>query len=194
MKFSRLISGERYKGEKHYLRIQRNYELTKTIVLFVIAIGLFVAGLIINKGNKANIFTIAAVLGCLPACKCLVELIMFIRYKTCNDSLADSIEEHTDGLIHAYDRVFTSREKTYHVDHLVVNGNALCCYTSAAKFSVQDFQKHLNVYLKAENIKDTTIKVFTDDKKYLERIEQMSSENNLEKDKAILNLLLSISL
>lgn len=194
MKLARLISGDNYKGEKHYLRNQRNYELAKTIILFVIAIGLFVAGLIINKGSKANIFTIVAVLGCLPASKCLVELIMFIRYKTCNDELADKIEEASVGLIQAYDRVFTSKEKTHPVDHLVINNNSLCCYTSAKKFSEADFQKHIGVYLKAENIKDTTIKVFTDDKKYLERISNMSSDNNTEKDKDILNVLLSISL
>ncbi|MCQ2493588.1 MAG: hypothetical protein MJ104_03210 [Lachnospiraceae bacterium] len=194
MKLARLLSGDAYKGEKHYLRNQRNYELAKTIIMFAIAIGLFVAGLIINKGNKANIFTIVAVLGCLPACKCLVELIMFIRYKTCNDELADKIENSSDGLIQAYDRVFTSKEKTQAIDHLVVNNNSLCCYTSAKKFSESDFQKHIAVYLKAENIKDTTIKVFTEEKKYLERISNMSPDNNTEKDKEILNVLLNISL
>lgn len=194
MKLVRLVTADNFKGEKHYLRNQRNYELAKTIILFVIAIGLFVAGLIINKGNKANIFTIVAVLGCLPACKCLVELIMFIRYKTCNDELADKIEESSNGLIQAYDRVFTSKEKTHPIDHLVINNNSLCCYTSAKKFSDADFQKHIATYLKAENIKDTTIKVFNDEKKYLERISNMSVENNTEKDKEILNVLLSISL
>lgn len=194
MKLVRLVSAERFKGEKHYLRNQRNYELAKTVILFVIAIGLFIAGLIINKGNKANIFTIVAVLGCLPACKCLVELIMFIRYKTCNDELADKIEDCSEGLIQAYDRVFTSKEKTYAVDHLVINNNSLCCYTSAKKFSESDFQKHITTYLKAENIKDTTVKVFLDDKKYLERISDMSADNNTEKDNNILNILLNISL
>lgn len=194
MKLIRLISADKYKGEKHYLRNQRNYELAKTIILFVIAIGLFVAGLIINKGNKANIFTIVAVLGCLPACKCLVELIMFIRYKTCNDELSDKIESYSKGLIQAYDRVFTSKEKTHQIDHLVINNNSLCCYTSAKKFSEEDFKKHINTYLKAENIKDTTIKVFVEEKKYLERISNMNPDNNTEKDSEILNVLLSISL
>lgn len=194
MKLGRLISGEKYKGEKNYLKNQCRYEILKTVILFIIALGLFGAGLIINKGNKANVFTIVAVLGCLPACKCLVEMIMFLRYKGCNTDYADKFEEASKGLVNSFDRVFTSKEKNFVVDHLTVNGNSICGYTSDKKFSEEDFNKHITTYLKAENIKDTFIKIFQDENKYLERIKSMSQEDTLQKDKEILNVLHSISL
>lgn len=194
MKLNRLISGEKYKGEKNYLKCQRKYEIAKTIILFCLALGIFGAGMIINKGNKANVFTIVSVLGCLPACKCLVEMIMFIRYKGCSSELADKLEKASDGLVNSFDRVFTSKDKTFVIDHLTVNGNSICGYTSDKKFSENEFEKHILTYLKAENIKDTFIKIFTDEDKYIERLKNLSANDTTDKDRQIVEVLHNISL
>lgn len=45
---------------------------------FGVSIGLYVMGYVTTGSNK-NLLTIVAVLGCLPACKSLVNLILFLK-------------------------------------------------------------------------------------------------------------------
>lgn len=193
MKLSRLLSGDGCKGEKNYLKNQREYEILKTAGLFVISAAVFLIGLF-TTGSKMNLLTIVAILGCLPACKCLVELIMFIRYKSCDKQLADMFEAATGEKAYAFDRVFTSYDKNFVVDHLIVTGSSIIGYTHDSKFDESKFNEHIIKYLKAENIKDVTIKIFSDDKKYIERLNSLSDSESTEKDMNILGVLLSISL
>ena len=66
------------KGTYGYLKIKRNWVFIRTIVFFAISIAIFITGYV-TTGSRKNLFTIVAVLGCLPACKSLVNLILFFR-------------------------------------------------------------------------------------------------------------------
>lgn len=110
MQFKRMFSTDAYKGTSGYLRTQKNYEILRTVLYFAIFLSLFIAGRV-TTGSRENLLTIVAVLGCLPACKSLVEMFMFLRYKGCNEQDAAQIAAHTDGLTGLYDMVFTSYEK-----------------------------------------------------------------------------------
>lgn len=76
----RLFSAESYKGSRDYIRTQRVYEILRTALYFGISLSLFAAGYIATK-SKLNLLTVAAVLGCLPASKSAVSMIMFLRYR-----------------------------------------------------------------------------------------------------------------
>lgn len=193
MKLVRLITGEDYKGEKHYLRNQMKYELAKTIILFAIS-GAFLIARFFTTELTAKVLTVIAILGCLPACKCLVELIMFIRFKTLDNALSDKFEEASVNYVSAFDRVFTSADKTFVINHIVIRSGAIIGYSNSAKLKEADFQKHIEKYLKSEGIKDYTIKIFFDDKKYLERLKDLNDAVSTNKDQEALKLLLSISL
>ena len=78
MNFKRLFDYDEYKGTKGYLKSQNKYEIGRTCLYFAISLSLFLAG-IIATGDKMNLLTIVAVLGCLPACKSAVTMIMFLR-------------------------------------------------------------------------------------------------------------------
>ena len=86
MQFKRMFSTDAYKGTSGYLRTQKNYEILRTVLYFAISLSLFIAGWV-TTGSRENLLTIVAVLGCLPACKSLVEMFMFLRYKGCNRML-----------------------------------------------------------------------------------------------------------
>ena len=174
MKLLRMFSKENYKGQKNYINSQKTYEILRTVLYFAISLSLFVAGWI-QTGKRENLLTVVAVLGCLPACKSVVDMIMFLRFKSCSAENAKKIESHNEGLTGLFDVVFTSYEKNFVVDHMTVRGNTLCGFTSSDKFDEQAFYKHLDTMLKKDNYKDTSIKVFTDIKKYTERLEQMKS-------------------
>ena len=192
MKLIRLFSSNSYKGEKYYLKNQLFYEIVRTVLLFALSAAIYLIGLFTTGSNK-NILTIVAVLGCLPACKSAVGMIMFIRYKSLTGIITDKIEEASTGLCNAYDTVFTSYDKNFQIGHLVVNKGCILCFDEKNKINSDAFSKHINTYLKNENLKDITIKVFTYPDKYIERLYNLEKTISA-KDKAILDVLLSISL
>lgn len=172
MQFKRMFSTDAYKGTSGYLRTQKNYEILRTVLYFAISLSLFIDGWV-TTGSRENLLTIVAVLGCLPACKSLVEMFMFLRYKGCNEQDAAQIAAHTDGLTGLYDMVFTSYEKNYVIHHMTICGNTLCGYTSDPKFAEQAFYKHIQNILKKDNYREVTVKIFHDLDKYLKRCEQL---------------------
>lgn len=172
MQLIRIFSTEKFKGTKDYINSQKKYEIIRTLLYFGISISLFAAGYI-QTGRKANLLTIVAILGCLPASKSAVSAIMFLRFKSCGADAASEIEKHCQGLHVLYDMVFTSYQKNYVVSHLAVQGNTVCGYSGKPDFLENDYYKHIDNILKMDGLKDVTVKVFTDLKKYTDRLEQM---------------------
>lgn len=194
MKLSRLFIYDDYKGTKDYLNTQKKYEIARTVLYFAISLTLFAAGWIAT-GKRENLLTIVAVLGCLPACKSAVDMIMFLRYKGCTLENASQIEAHTEGLQCGYDFVFTSYDKTYPIAHIAVKGNTICGFSQEKSFDEQAFYKHIDTILKKDNYKETTIKIFTDLNKYLNRLEQLQVLDTDETNTAgIIKTLKSVSL
>lgn len=194
MQLLRMFSTDNYKGMRNYLRTQKKYEILRTVLYFAISLSLFVAGYIAT-GERINLLTVVAILGCLPASKSAVGMIMFFRFNSCKEEHAESIEQYVGNLCDAYDMVFTSYDRNYVIAHLVVKGNTICGFTEDKSFQEQAFYKHITAILKAENYRDTSFKVFSDLKKYTERLEQLleleTDECNTE---GIMNTLKSVAL
>ena len=194
MSLVRIFSGDGWKGTKNYLKTQRVYEIIRTILFFSISGALFAAGWI-STGSRLNLLTIVAVLGILPASKALVSVIMFCRYQSLSETNAEKIEAHVQGLTCLYDMVFTGREKNYFVGHLTIKGNTVCGFTEQSKFDEQAFYQHLDQLIKVDSFKNVNVKVFTDLKKYIDRLDQMQAlacdETNT---KGIADTLKSVSL
>lgn len=194
MQLIRIFSTEKYKGTKDYINSQKKYEIIRTLLYFGISISLFAAGYI-QTGRKANLLTIVAVLGCLPASKSAVSVIMFLRFKSCGADAASEIEKHCQGLHVLYDMVFTSYQKNYVVSHLAVQGNTVCGYSEKPDFLENDYYKHIDNILKMDGLKDVTVKVFTDLKKYTDRLEQMKElEADEGRTEAVIATLKSVAL
>lgn len=172
--FFRLFSAEAYKGSRDYIRTQRVYEILRTVLYFGIFLSLFAAGYIAT-GDKLNLLTVAAVLGCLPASKSAVNMIMFLRYKGLSQETAAEIAPCEGNLSCLYDMVFTSYSKTFEVGHLAVKGNTVCGYSEKRDFPEREFQTHLEPILKADSHKNVTVKIFTDLEKYKERLRQLQT-------------------
>lgn len=173
MNFSRLFSGDSFKGTYRYLDIQRKYEIARCAIGYAIAFALFLAGYL-TTGTKKNLLTIVAVLGMLPASKALVSVIMFCRYKSFKDEI------DTKEVLSAYDMVFTSEKVNYHVSHLCVADGCIIGYTENNKFNEAAFKDHVSAFLSAEKIGDKTIKIFTDKKAYLNRISSLTTSDKTD--------------
>lgn len=194
MQILRLFSHDNYKGTMNYLKTQKKYEILRTVLYFGISLSLFIAGYIAT-GERVNLLTVVAILGCLPASKSAVEMIMFLRFQSCSSVNAEMIIAHTEGLHGMYDMVFTSYDKNYRIAHITVKGNTICGFTEDKSFAEQAFYKHITDILKADNYKETSVKVFSSLPKYVERLEQLKTLDTDERNtEGIINTLKSVSL
>ena len=190
----RMFSETNYKGTRNFIDSQKKFEVLRTIIYFILPLGLFAIGFI-TTGERTNLLTVVAVVGCLPACKSLVSAIMFLRYKSCKKEYADQIDAHMGDLNGLYDMVFTSDKINYQVDHMVVQGNTICGFSGNKDFREKEFTVHIDNILKMDGHKNYSIKIFTDIQKYTDRLEQLKileSENKYVD--SVLNTLKSVVL
>jgi len=194
MKLYRMFSTDKDKGTRDYLNSQKKYEIMRTVLYFLISLLLFIAGWITTK-SRLNLLTIVAILGCLPASKSAVGMIMYLRCNSCLHESAEKIDAHIGSLCGLYDLYFTSYQTNYRVDHLVVKGNTICGFTQDLSFEEQKFTTHITDILKAENLSGVSVKIFTSLDKYLERLDQLNLLQTEEKNTIpILNTIKNVTL
>lgn len=194
MKLKRLFSGESCKGMRNYLNSQKKYEIIRTVLYFAISLSLFAAGWITTK-TRMNLLTLVAVLGCLPASKSAVGMIMYLKFYSCSETAAEEIAKNSQNLEGLYDLVFTSYHKNYLISHLTVKGKTICGYTEDSHFDEQSFYQHIGAVLKNDGFHDITIKIFTNLKKYTDRLQQLQTlENDTSYTNGILSTLKSVAL
>lgn len=184
------------KGCFGYLAAKRIRATAWTAVLFGISLALFAAG-IVTTGKKENLLTIVAVLGCLPACKSLVNTIMLFRAKGCSELAKESIRPLEGRLIGMYDMYFTSYQNNFALSHMIVEGKVILGYTEDEKCDIRACQEHLQTMLKQCGIKDMTITISDRLQKYCEQLKnlnQIKPDNNPKKDDEVRVLLYDISL
>ena len=79
------MSSKVYKGEFGYIKYRRKVAIIRTALCLLVAVGMYVAGLIIFKTQK-NGLSIVAALGCLPTGWSGVNLVMLMKANFCKDS------------------------------------------------------------------------------------------------------------
>lgn len=187
------------KGDAGYIRTRKKKILLKTICEFGIVVALLILG-IIETGSRQNLLTVVAVLGCLPASKALVELILVLPHRSITKEQATEIEQHANLLTRIYDMVFTSEKKIMPVEAIVISGNTICGYSSNAKVDLNFLAKHLKQYLYANKFDKVSVKIFNDYAAFVTRAEDMNNIATIEKDdtkryeEGIRQILLNISL
>ena len=172
------------KGSYEHAKYKRTIDIIITIFLFLLSLGLFVIGYVAT-GSKKNLLTIVAVLGLLPACKMVVDVIMCFRVKPVEESVREGIDASIGKLYGLYHMYFTSYDKNFPIDHLVITSNSVIGLCSDPKFDEKMFITHLKDYMRKDGIKDITIKIFDDYNKYLNRLSEI---NNLDDETTTVNI------
>ena len=121
------------RGKRNYINSQKKYEVIRTVIFFAIPISLFIAGYAAT-GSRYNLLTVVAVLGCLPASRSVVSTIMFMRFKSCSDEVADRVWWHCRELGFLYDNVFTTSKRDYFVSHMAVRANNIVGFSEDKNF------------------------------------------------------------
>ena len=183
------------KGKYGYLARQRKREIVKTCAYFGISFAIFLMG-ILSTGSKNNLLTIVAVLGCLPASKSAVSMIMYIKAKGCSPACYDTVKEHENAGIVMYDLYLTSEKKNYQLSSAVVKNNVVCGYTEEPKCDTNWGEKHIADLLRQNDYKNITVKIFGEPSKYVERLKELAGLSCADerRDAGIAKVITDISL
>lgn len=187
------------KGDAGYIRQHKRNVIIKAVIEFGIVIALFLLG-IWQTGDRMNLLTVVAILGCLPASKALVEVIMIAPHKSVISETEKEIKTNAEHLTTAFDMVFTSEKKIMPVDCIVISDNTICGYTSKEKVDANEVAKHIKKYLDSNKYTKVSVKIFDNYKNFLSRIKEMNQlaieekEQEKEKELGIRRVILSLSL
>ncbi len=182
------------KGEAGYIRRRKRNVAIKTLTEFGLSVALLLLG-IWQTGDRLNLLTVVAILGCLPASKSLVEWIMLMPHHSIKEDMAREIEEKGETLTKVYDMVFTSEKKIMPVESIVIAGNTICGYSSKQKIDTNGTAEHIKKYLRANRFSNVSVKIFDNYASYLKRVDEMKQlETEAEGEAMICRLLLNLSL
>jgi hypothetical protein len=157
----RLFSTAAYKGKPLYLSTQKKYEVLRTLLYFGISITLFLTGYF-TVGSVRNLLSVVAVVGCLPASKSAVAMILYLRCKSIPKEEVVQIESfqiHGRNVQHAYDLYFTSYSKNYYIAHALISDKTIYAYTCDHDFPKEEFTKHLQGAFAADGYSASEIHV-----------------------------------
>ncbi len=163
------------KGQYGYIKQQKIWASVRTIFLYAVSLSLFGIG-IWETGSKENLLTVVAILGCLPAGRSTVNMVMFLRAEGCSGEAKEKIGGYAGGFMELYDMFFTSYEKNYQVSHMVVRDHIVCGYSENKKMDIQACEKHLAAHLKQGGCKGAAVKIYDDIEKYCEGLKNLRTQ------------------
>ena len=116
------------KGNFGYFRSEKRRRLIITAILFAVPLFIFFTSWFYFK-TRMTIWTVVTVVGCLPACKSMVNLIMILKCRPMDAGLYQKIHEHQGSLDMAYELYMTFYEKSAYIDAAAVCGNTVVAYS-----------------------------------------------------------------
>ena len=187
------------KGQPGYIESQKTKYLIWAIGEFAIVIALVVLGYI-QTGSKLNLFTVAAVVCCLPAAKMLVEFITMVPNQSIEPEKFEEIQEKAALLTKVYDTILTGNDKVMPVDAFVISGHTVCGYTKSPKTDEVKAARYVKEMLQKNKCEKVTVKIFHDYTAFITRVEGMNNiasvdqPENRKRERKIRRLILSTSM
>ena len=179
------------RGEYGYLSDKKKRALFGTFLMVVIGVAIFVVGLLLNKMEATNLFTVIAVCMVMPAAKYFVSYVVLFPYKPIDMETKERLTSHAkEGDTVLYDMVFTSSEKVMHLECIYVTGHQIIGYTSRKKDNIQAIQDYFKKELKNRCI-SYAVYIATEEKQIKDRMKLRGEEadTSLETKEEVLSML-----
>ena len=161
------------KGEYGYLAAEKKRRILITAILFSVPLLIFFSA-ILYFHTRLTVWTVVAVVGCLPACKSLVSLIMIFRAKPVSADVYHKIHDHAGELTMSYEMYMTFYEKSANIDAFAICGNTVAGYSSDPRIDASFMEKECQKILRGNGFK-ATVKIFTRLDPFLERLDSMNA-------------------
>ncbi|MDD3277478.1 MAG: hypothetical protein PHG16_01145 [Lachnospiraceae bacterium] len=157
------------KGTYGYIRWQKCQRLVITLALFALPLTFFIVGMVLNKGDRKNIYTLIAVVGCLPACRSTVNLILIWTQHSIMLPIYEELSVLSEKVCMVYELYLTTYEKNLMVEAAAICGEEVACFAPKADKNITFFEEHMQKILRANGYK-SHVKIFTDKKHFSERV------------------------
>lgn len=159
--------------EYGHIRAEKRKNLLGAVLMVVIGVIIFVLGLCLNKFDKANIFTIIAVLFVLPMARYLTTWIVLLPYKTPEEALYLQVKDAMPkGSILFSDYVFTSGERAMGLSFFVLTGNELIGLAARDKEKTEKIKEYLSSGLKKRAIPGKVV-VFREKERFITELKKI---------------------
>lgn len=183
------------KGQYGYISFEKKWTALRTAAFFGISLALFLTGYYMTKPHtKMNLLTVVAVLGCLPASKSAVNMIMFLKSRGCGEALYREVSKRAAGVCAVYDLVLTTYQKTYTVPSLVIKDHTICGYMEHTAGDASACGQYLEEMLVRNGLKGYSVKIFTEREKYVARAGQLGRSQEHSDGQAALRVILALAL
>ena len=173
------------KGDFGYIKRQKLVRLLKTLAFFLLPVALLIVGLVFNHGDRKNIYTVIAMVGCIPACMSAVSMIMMWMQKPMRRELYQEISPHAQGLTMAYELCLTTQEKNLFLDAVAIHGESILAYTDreTSQKNLEVMEDHIRRTLRVENYK-VTVKILDPGRRkaFLDRLDTWKKQTEGRKD------------
>ncbi len=124
------------KGDFGYFSKEKKKRFLITLIMFAVPLFIFFSSWAYFDTRK-TIWTVIAVVGCLPACKSMVSLIMILLRHPMDKELYEKIRQHQGELTMSYEMYMTFYEKSAYIDAFAICGNTVVGYSSDAKIDCE---------------------------------------------------------
>ncbi len=160
------------KGEFGYFTAEKKHRGAVTALLFALPLGIFFAAWFSLK-TRMTIWTVGCVVGCLPACRSMVNLIMLLMRKPMDEKLYREIEGHAGDLVMSYEMYMTFYEKSAYIDAFAICGNEVVGFSSDPKIDTDFMAAEAQKIIRKNGYK-VNVKILKDLRPYLERLDSMN--------------------
>lgn len=192
---------EKGKGSFGYLKKQAVKQGLFALSMLAVCATIFLIGFFWLT-QFSTILTVISVLGMLPVAKFIVSMILFMKAEkfSCDVHLHEEIIKiagnDKERLLAGFDFYLTSYDKNFPLSAACVAKDCFIAYTPWEKCDCNKCKEHFEEYMKKNSISGIVVKIFTDEKKYLERFAQFCEDNTdaTENERAMYRLLLNLSL
>lgn len=164
------------KGEYGYLKKERKRRILIAAILLGVPLFIFIS-MWIYLGTRNTIWTIIALVGSLPGCKAVVDVIMVMLARSVEPSIYEKIHAHQGELVMSYEMYMTFYEKKCNIDAIAVCGNTVVGFTSDPKADT-DYMAAEAQKLVRKNGYKVDVKILKELRPFLERLDSM----NIHKD------------
>lgn len=183
------------KGKYCYMDAHKRKMLTFSIIGLITVFIIFITGIIIYHTNK-SIFAVIAAVASLPAAKQLTGYIIVFPFKSGSKDIYDFLcttKGKYEGCI-GCDLAITSDKQACFIQFAYCNNGNLFMYSDYNKIDVSYTEQYTKKLLD-ENCNYSSVKLFTNKEKYIERIKLINETSNVNNmDERIIHKLLTYSI
>lgn len=166
------------KGTNGYIRRRKTFQIIVLVAIVAISLGLFLCGYFAT-GTTKNLLTVFAVLGVLPAAKSVVNLVLFLPYRSFDAEAFAELKEAAGetGILYS-DLVFTSPSHVMHLDALYAAGTEVAALLTDGKAKAEkEIIDYVTETMKKRGL-SVHMHIFRNADDMRERVANLSSKND----------------